>query len=170
MKGITISDIPEKQDLQVFLEEFIRDWKFSIKITYESEFWNTPRLRSLMESVLDMYSIDVKDKNRLVLVSDELNNNAVEHGSGENWKNIIEIDIEKKDNKKIYINIEVTDCGEGSADYMKGLRNEKQEAGFEWHHSIRGRGLFLITEKIVDNLYFKDAKEGGLIVWVEKTL
>jgi hypothetical protein len=47
---------------------------------------------------------------------------------------------------------------------MENLKQEKKQLGFEGHHSIRGRGLFLITEKIVDNLYFKDATDGGLIV------
>ena len=170
MKAITISDIPDSKELQIFLGDFMYEGDFSVRIEYDSIFSNTPKLRFLMESLLDMYGVDVKDKNRLVLVSDELNNNAVEHGTGECWNNAMEVSVEKRANNKLFVNIEVTDCGEGSAVYMENLQQEKEESGFQNHRSIRGRGLFLITEKIVDNLYFKDAKDGGLTVWVEKTL
>jgi len=103
MKGIAINDIPDNKDLQVFLEGFIHDWNFSINISYQSIFWNTPKLRSLMEALLDIYNVDVKDKNRLVLVSDELNNNAVEHGTWDCGDNIINISIKKISKKKIFI-------------------------------------------------------------------
>jgi hypothetical protein len=83
MKSIAISDIPDSNNLQAFLEDFICEKDFSISIQYGSLFSHTPKLRALMDTLLDIYNVDVKDKNRLVLVSDELNNNAVEHGSGD---------------------------------------------------------------------------------------
>jgi len=170
MNSIAINDIPEQKDLQIFLEGFIHDWNFSISISYQSIFWNTPKLRSLMETLLGVYDIDVKDKNRLVLVSDELNNNAVEHGTWDYGDNIIDIVVRKESENKVFINIEVTDCGNWSAKYMEQLKHEKEVTWFEGHRSIRWRGLFLITEKIVDKIYFKDSKDWGLIVWIEKTL
>ena len=170
MKDIIITDIPDSKDLQSFLEDFIHGENFAISVIYESIFWNTPKLRCLVENVLDMYNVDLKDRNRLVLVADELNNNAVEHGSGGSWDNIIDIRVKKQADNRIYFNIEVTDCGEWSATEMEELKKEKEISWFDEHHSIRGRGLFLITERIVDNLYFKDSDDWGLVVWVEKTL
>ncbi len=170
MKAITIADIPENKDLQVFLEDFIIDGNFAISIVYESVFWNTPKLRFLMEKLLDIYDIELKDRNRLVLVSDELNNNAVEHGTGDCWENIIEINVKKQSADTIYINIEVTDCWEWNAESMEVLKKEKELNWFDNHRSIRWRGLFLITEKIVDRLYFRDSSNWGLTVWIEKTL
>jgi anti-sigma regulatory factor (Ser/Thr protein kinase) len=112
-------------------------------------------------------------KNRLVLVIDELNNNAIEYWSKPWDKNKI---IFKISNTKKYFlfNIEVYDSGLGkltkTADEMEIIRNKKKEAWFNKYKSIRGRGLFLIIEKLVDKLYFKDWENWELIVWIEKKI
>jgi anti-sigma regulatory factor (Ser/Thr protein kinase) len=38
------------------------------------------------------------------------------------------------------------------------------------HHSIRGRGLFLITTQLVDTLDFEDHENWGLIVRFKKKI
>jgi anti-sigma regulatory factor (Ser/Thr protein kinase) len=157
MEEIYLSDIPESEDVTQFLKKLIQGGIFRTTFIYDSHFSNTPKLRALMESLFDIFDFDPKDKNRLVLVSDELNNNAVEHGSDENSQNKTKIVIEPR-GKKIYVNIEVTDSGDGTAEGMERMKREKDSIGFEKHHSIRGRGLFLITERIADKLYFKDAE------------
>jgi len=54
---------------------------------------------------------------------------------------------------------------------MEELRKAHEKEDFAHHHSIRGRGLFLIISRLVDSLSFIDDKEGGgLIVQVEKHL
>lgn len=169
MEEVFLSDIPEKVDIWDFLKKFIQQDVFAVTFLYESDFSNTPKLRVIMESLFDMYNLDPKDKNRLVLVSDELNNNAVEHGTGETGRNKAMILI-KKQWSGIYINIEVTDSWNGSARVMEDLKMQKNAIWFEKYQGIRGRWLFLITEKIADKLYFKDAKWGWLVVWIEKTL
>jgi len=169
MEEVFLSEIPVDIDLHQYLKKFIKDGDFSVSFLYESSFSNTPRLRQIMEALFDIYELDPKDKNRLVLVSDELNNNAVEHGTGDCWENKASIVIRKED-AWLFVNIEVTDCWEWNAADMEWLKTEKDAIGFERHHGIRGRGLFLITEKIADKLYFKDAEWGGLIVWIEKSI
>lgn len=169
MKHVLLSDIPNDTDLKVYLSKFINEGKFELVFHYDSSFKSTPRMRMFMDALFDIYEIDLKNKNRLVLVSDELNNNAVEHGTGDCWENQLFVSVEKRETN-IHINIEVTDCGNANAEEMEKLKEEKTRSWFEKHRSIRGRGLFLITDKIVDSLYFKDAEEWGLIVWVEKTI
>ena len=169
MKHVLLSDIPNDTDLKVYLSKFINDGKFELVFHYDSDFKNTSRMRMFMDVLFNIYKINSTDKNRLVLVSDELNNNAVEHGTGDCWENQFCISV-NDDGTNIHINIEVTDCGNATAKEMEKLKVEKSMSWFENHHSIRGRGLFLITEKIVDSLYFKDAEKWGLIVWIEKTI
>lgn len=169
MKHVLLSDIPNDTDLKVYLSKFINDGKFELTFHYDSDFKNTPRMRMFMDALFDIYKIELKDKNRLVLVSDELNNNAVEHGTGERWKNQLWV-IVHDNGKNIYINIEVTDCGNATAKEMEVMKIEKDRIWFDKHHGIRGRWLFLITQKIVDTLYFKDSEKWGLIVGIEKTI
>jgi hypothetical protein len=53
---------------------------------------------------------------------------------------------------------------------METLRAHQLKLWY-WHHeSIRWRGLFMITFKSVDRLYFKDTKNWWLIVWIKKNI
>jgi hypothetical protein len=53
---------------------------------------------------------------------------------------------------------------------MEEYRDEREQEDFRYHTSIRGRGLFLIIIKIVDELYFRNTQKGGLIVGFKKDL
>ncbi len=68
----------------------------------------------------------------------------------------------------------VTDTGAGkdhkTAQQMENIRKQYQHKDFSQHHSIRGRGLFLIIAPLVDELYFQDSQEGGLEVGFVKVL
>lgn len=169
MEEVHLTNVPESSEIWTYLRKYVKDDYFAISFVYESSFSNTSKLRMLVENLFDIFQLDPKDKNRLVLVSDELNNNAVEHGTGEWWENKTSILIEKK-KEGLNVKIEVTDSGSGEAEKMEKLKREKDAIGFEKHHGIRGRGLFLITEKIADKLYFKNADWWGLTVWIEKKL
>jgi anti-sigma regulatory factor (Ser/Thr protein kinase) len=82
--------------------------------------------------------------------------------------------VEKFEEWKSQIIIEVQDTGKWnfakSAEEMLALKEMKMEEWFDNHKSIRGRGLFMIILKLADELYFKDAPNGGLIVWVKKNI
>ena len=53
---------------------------------------------------------------------------------------------------------------------MCNLAEKKKKRWFDNYHSIRWRGLFLIIDKMVDKLYFKDSKNWWLIVWLKKEI
>lgn len=110
----------------------------------------------------------------MVLIVDELNNNAIEYGSTPNEMNALEIYLEKLPQESFNIRISVEDTGTWehakTAQEMEQLRSERLEKWFKSHSSIRGRGLFMIISNLVDTLYFKDSDSHGLIVGIEKKL
>jgi len=80
----------------------------------------------------------------------------------------------KKHASQKQIVLSVTDTGSGShaktAKAMSEIRDKYQNKDYSAHHSIRGRGLFLIIHQLVDNLEFLDDDKGGLTVKIEKDL
>jgi len=153
-----LEDLNNKKDTEIIIQ-FISDfksakilrnfiWKLSIKLWIE-EIW----------------------KSRLTLIVDELNNNAMEYWS-KSWEmNILKTSLKFVSNGFL-LNIEVSDTWNWkyhkSAKEMILLRNTKKLNWFHKNNWIRGRWLFMIIEKLVDRLYFKDNENWGLTVWIEK--
>lgn len=154
-------------------QDFFQWENFGTEIIYKSDFLLTKELRDFIWKILTSFNVPEKIISRIILVSDELNNNAIEHWTDENWFNKFRIKVEKNDSK-IKLNIEVEDNWKWKdsvkAIEMERLKDNKLKIWFWDHNSIRWRWLFLITVQIADKLYFKDSEEGGLIVWVEKEL
>lgn len=145
----------------------------SLNISYTSSFPNTKFLREFIDILSDYYIIPAKWKTRLVLIVDELNNNAIEYGSKIWDTNYMKIEIKKTDNV-VDFSLFVEDAWTGSktkkASEMYELQKRYKDINYLKHHSIRGRGLFLIILKLVDSLIFKDSENGGLIVWFSKNI
>jgi anti-sigma regulatory factor (Ser/Thr protein kinase) len=108
---------------------------------------------------------------RMTLIIDEMNNNAIEHGSSQWDINKFRFKCEPQDNG-IFVCIEVEDSGKwGTAKKaldMETLRAHQLKLWYKWHNSIRWRWLFMIIVNLVDRVYFKDSKDGWLIVWIKK--
>jgi len=123
--------------------------------------------------ICELYNIEKDFRPKLVLLVDELNNNAIEYWSL-NWDiNNMYVKINKTI-KWLFIKVEVTDSGKWKSAQtslgMENIRKERLEKWFENHKSIRWRWLFMIIEKIADKLYFKDSPNWWLVVWIEKEL
>lgn len=105
--------------------------------------------------------MEKKQTSRIILICDELNNNAIEYGSAPHSKNVMRVCTVENDGE-ILLKIEVEDSGDGvspkTALDMETMRAHKLKLGYEKHNSIRGRGLFLITVQIAERLYFKNTK------------
>lgn len=147
--------------------------KSEVCFKYISNFKNTKILRDIIAKVCDIYWIEDIWKNRLILIVDELNNNAIEYGS--NFWDLNKLILKVENNKKsIIFNIEVHDSWLGklakTAENMEEIRNEKRNIDFVRHKSIRWRWLFLIIDKLVDEIYFNNWEKWGLIVWINKTI
>jgi anti-sigma regulatory factor (Ser/Thr protein kinase) len=57
-----------------------------------------------------------------------------------------------------------------TAKEMMKLKESKEKEWFKWYMWIRGRGLFLIIGKLVDELKFEDTKSGWLRVVIKKKI
>lgn len=170
MEKIYIKNI-ENQDKKQIIKDLIKNDLLEAEFIYNSDFKVTKDLREFIEIVWEKFWISQKLVARLILITDELNNNAIEHWSDKNGENILRIKI-SKNFEKINLNLEVEDNwkwkDKTSALEMETMRAHKLKRGYSSHDSIRWRWLFLIIVKIVDRLYFKDSKKWGLIVWIKK--
>jgi len=156
-----------------FLEDINLREESEILFEYTSDFRSTKNIRECISDLSLKFWIDPIWKSRLILIVDELNNNAIEYWSKEWDENFIKIIFSLKWDL-LYINIEVWDTWKWintkTAEEMEFLKNHKKEIWFKNHNSIRWRGLFMIIEKIVDKLYFKNRESWWLIVWINKEL
>lgn len=159
-----------KTDVDAIINSIKESEKPEICINYISDFSTTKIIRNILWEICDIYNLSFIVKTRLILLVDELNNNAIEYWSKDGEINKF-IFILEEDKNNIKINIEVTDTWNWiqakKAIDMEKIKEQRLKKWFEWHLSIRGRWLFMIIEKIADKLYFKDDKNGGLTVWVE---
>ncbi|MDD3646151.1 MAG: ATP-binding protein [Candidatus Gracilibacteria bacterium] len=156
--------------IKKILQKISLEEKAEICFSYISDFRSAKILRDCVNEICNLLGVDSTPKNRLILVIDELNNNAMEYGSLFGETNNMYFCFDKNIDS-LLIKVEVEDTGNGyetkKAKDMEIIREENKKRNFSYHKSIRGRGLGLITEKIVDRLYFKDSASGGLIVGIE---
>lgn len=172
MNSISIN--PQQWDISLKdLDQYITSQSTHIEFHYESDFKNAKILRDCVEYILKSYDISAQDITRYVLACDEMNNNAIEHGSQPGDTNVLRLEVDKN-KQHIALNIQVQDSWNGktakTAQQMQECREHRTKKWFSDHTSIRGRWLFLIIINIVDELYFDDADNGGLIVWFKKDL
>lgn len=171
MVKINIDEIDNLFDKNKFIKEnFIND-SIEISFSYKSHFFNSKILRDFLDTILSYFNIPAEWKIRMVLIVDEMNNNAIEYWSIEWEVNFLRVKIYKKWDI-FYINLEVEDTwhwlSSKKSYMMKEL--EKQSLNRVENKSIRWRWLFVIIKKLVDNLYFEDSNSGWLIVWIEKEI
>lgn len=173
MEIIDIDTFPDSMDKKDFLSKYINNDILDLEFHYKSDFNNTKTLREFIESIFSVFNIKDLWKSRFVLISDELNNNAIEYWTKKDDLNRMKIIVSKND-EWILVNLEVIDSGNWeksrNSKEMEDLRLERLDRGFDNHKWIRWRWLFQIIHKIVDDLYFKDSNPIWLIVWVNKQL
>lgn len=171
---IVIDDL----NLSILDKTFITEWltnskELELELVFKSIFINTGKIRKLVSIICDELWINPIMKFKLVLIVDELNNNAIEYGSLPEDFNIMRLYI-REDLDGYYINIEVEDSWkwkEHKKSYeMVKIGEVKLREWFSNNSSIRGRWLFLIIRNIVDELYFNDSHNRWLIVWVKKKI
>lgn len=160
-----------KKDLESFL---CGQSELELTIHYVSDFRSAKVLRELSDTICKHFLIDAKWTTRIILIIDELNNNAIEYGSKEGDINRFFLHISPNTPQGLNLSISVTDAGSGAktkkASEMEEIRKNYENEDFLQHDSIRGRGLFLIISRLVDRLSFEDSKQGGLTVHIEKYL
>lgn len=160
-------------DTSFVTKEIANSNNIKLELIYKSIFTNTSTIRNLVSIICNELKLESTMKFKIVLIVDELNNNAIEYWSRDEDINIMRINIEKELDS-YSINIEVEDSWKWKynkkAYEMHEIWEKKLKEGFNNHSSIRWRGLFLIIKNIVDDLYFKDSEKWGLIVWIVKKI
>ncbi len=146
------------------------------QIEFDADHSRSKIIRDFVGSIFDLHAINHPWRGRFILITDELINNAIEHGStyGDIDSCFISAGIDI--NNEFYISLEVHDTGHGKdgkdAKHMEDIRNKqlknKNEHGV--YMKKRGRGLFHITEKLVDKLSFSISPLWWLAVKIEKSI
>ena len=77
------------------LDQYITANGINLELIYASDFKNAKILRDCIEYILKSFNISSKDISRYVLACDEMNNNAIEHGSKLGDENILRIELKK---------------------------------------------------------------------------
>ena len=156
-----------------FIDKLDINKQTEIVFEYISDFSSSKVLREFLSNLSEKINIESIWKSRIILIVDELNNNAIEYWTKIWDYNIIRIFLHRK-RSNLDIQIEVEDkwnwLRPKTAEEMEELRKNRLSIDFKKHNSIRWRGLFLIITKLVDSLYFKNSSNWGLIVWIKKEI
>lgn len=165
-------------DYQAALDYIIQENPDFSHIDTHIEFWvdhsQSKILRDYVGKIFEVNGITSSWRWRFILITDELINNAIEH-----WSSLWDLDscvihVEKSKDEGFSINIEVHDTGRGKdsekAKDMIQVKNDRQKKEGEVYMEKRGRGLFYITEKLVDKLSFSESPKGWLAVIIEKNI
>jgi anti-sigma regulatory factor (Ser/Thr protein kinase) len=141
-----------------------------VEFLYKSDYGNTKVLRDFIEAIWDELKLNLKLRAKIILIADELNNNAIEYGSNNGGLNVMRV-IVKKSTWKIDFQLEIEDNGKWKEHKtsleMETMRAHQLKVWYFKHNSIRWRWLFLIVVNIADRLYFKNSQSGGLIVGIK---
>ena len=151
--------------------------QLKIHIDFWADHAHSKIIRDFVGILFDTFGVGNPWRGRFILITDELINNAIEHGSLPEDTDSCVIEVSEDEKWDFSIIIEVHDTGNGKdakdATHMDEIKDEKL-AKQENEHSVylekRGRGLFYITEKIVDRLSFSESPRGWLAVKIEKNI
>lgn len=173
MKKVYVNTDSQCCNKDELIKSLIEDNKLCVEFIYQSDFFVTKDLREFVWIIWENFWFERDLISRLILLSDELNNNAIEHWSSQNWENFLRLKIEKQEDGINFV-MEVEDDWKWkeakTALEMETMRAHKLKIWFKSHDSIRWRWLFLIAVKIADRVYFKNSERWGLIVWIKKLI
>jgi hypothetical protein len=170
MDIVNISDLKN----EVNLDRYIKDCSINLEFSYVSNFKSAKTLRDIVNYIWKKLELPEITISRLILIIDEMNNNAIEHWSNPWDINKFRFKSSLNSSKQLNLIIEFEDSWKKpwakKAIDMETLRAHRLKRGYSEHSSIRWRWLFMIIFKIVDRLYFKDSENWWLIVWIKKNI
>lgn len=168
-----ISNISDTHARNACFEGYKNNHTGILKIEYESRYENTRILREIIDEFCAIFEIPPKWRTRIVLIYDELNNNAIEHGSISSDTNMCFISLEKKEDSIIlewYVEDTWKSQDAKSPEELRNLKCKFEWKDFSKHHSIRWRWLFLIISQLVNSLEFSRAHLGWVRVCFKKII
>jgi anti-sigma regulatory factor (Ser/Thr protein kinase) len=159
-----------------FLVGYIKDIDH---LEFHIEFWTDHEqskiLRDFVGIIFNKHDIHSPWRWRFILITDELINNAIEHGSSQWDIDSCIIHAGRRGNDEFFIELEVHDTGNGKdakdAAHMEKIKEERLNAERNpAYMGKRWRWLFHITEKLVDRLSFSQSPKWWLAVKIQKKI
>lgn len=145
-----------------------------IEIEFGTDHSQSKVLRDFVWRIFDAHGVFAPWRGRFILITDELVNNAIEHGSALWDLDTCIIKAWRWDDGLLSMSLEVHDTGNGKdsekAKDMIAVKHEHTPDGDAVYMEKRGRGLFYITEKLVDTMEFSASPKWWLAVKVEKKI
>jgi anti-sigma regulatory factor (Ser/Thr protein kinase) len=176
MVHINISHLDYSEALSVLMATIREPGDIVCRIDFDADHRHSKVIRDFVWAIFDRACIGAPWRGRFVLITDELTNNAIEHGSLEGDIDSCYITARHDTIRGFSIVLEMHDTGRGKdakdASHMEAIKVEKMNDTNSDGISLakRGRGLFHITEKLVDRLTFDESQHGGLAVKIEKNI
>lgn len=173
MKEFSLTNQPYDEIIPKMVSEINTKSDETYVINYDAHFANSKIIRDFVGEIFNIFKIPTPWHGRFVLITDELVNNSIEHGSREGDTNRCVITTKMEWENLFRVSVEVHDTGNGeSLKSIDEMTEKKDETTHEnaVYMGKRGRGLFHITEKIVDKLTFWKSDQGGLMVKIEKCI
>jgi len=145
----------------------------SCHIEFGADHSQSKIIRDFVWMIFDAHKIEAPWRGRFILITDELINNAIEHGSIQDDLDSCIIEAHRGDDGTFQISLEVHDTGKGKDSWniqnMGNIMNTHTR--HKWvYMGKRWRWLFHITEKLVDSLSFSESPKWWLAVRIEKSI
>ena len=162
MIAFSLANTPYEKALAELQNLIVTSRNETYIIDFSSDYANSKIIRDFVGALFDAFEINHPWRGRFILITDELINNSIEHGSNAGDTNRCIITAGKRDEENhFYISLEVHDNGKNGKTTAENMEKAKREKGEEdvVYMGKRGRGLFHITEKIVDKLSFSQSEK-----------
>jgi anti-sigma regulatory factor (Ser/Thr protein kinase) len=162
MLHVNISHTEYAQALKALQDACPDLWHVTIAIDFSADHAQSKIIRDFVGLIFTYHRVNTPWWGRFTLITDELINNAIEHGSSAGDIDSCLIESWRDKDGEFYINLEVHDTGTGkdakTAEEMATVKEKhKKDNSNGTYMKKRGRWLFHITEKLVDRLEFRES-------------
>jgi anti-sigma regulatory factor (Ser/Thr protein kinase) len=110
MDRVNLLELGDIQDKYNYLSSYIHNDTLDIEFLYVSDFRSAKILRDFVDVICRSFHIDSITLSRFILIVDEMNNNAIEHGSRKGDMNKLRFKIFIEEGMQ-NVQIEVEDSG-----------------------------------------------------------
>ncbi len=174
MQILDISHLDFPQAEKQFFDLVDNLENIEMTISFWAEYSQSKIVRDIVREIFTKNAIYPLYGWKFALVADELLNNAIEHGSQPWDVNMCVIrSIKDSESHEFRVSFDVHDTGTGekmTPEWMRRLRDNIYLNMAGVYLKRRGRGLFLMVEKLVDHLTFDRSPRGWLLVHVDKKI
>lgn len=127
------------------------------RISFPADYAVIPAIRDMVAHTAQLEGFDQQHSDRFRSITDELCNNAIEHGSQPTSEVVLEVHSDAQA-------MRITCQDQGHGNKLNAEHIQKRIEGEESVQTGRGRGLKMIVNSFADKLQVKDKPNGGITV------